>query len=192
MSKKIRFFALVALLLFARGCDFYSTSLWFFQPGGMQGESNPLTKYFGVGWNGLIIANIIVVGFFVAAYYYYSFRYKPGPLPMTFSNFREFVSVLYFGEKGSFFKIFYKIPKNTKAALAHTGYIAIRVIIIGSFLATIHNLCQFYDVPWYNAFRIAVGKPHGVIFGIFLASLFYFQHQVLKKAYWEAVKNARV
>jgi len=107
MTKKLRFFALVTLLLFARGCDFYSTGLWFFQPNGMQGETNPLTKYFGVDWNGLITTNFTVVGIFVAAYCYQSFRYKPGQLPMAFNNFKEFVSVLYIGEKGKLHKFFY-------------------------------------------------------------------------------------
>ncbi len=107
MTKKLRFFALVTLLLFARGCDFYSTSLWFFQPNGMQDENNPLTKYFGMGWNGLIITNFIVVGIIVAAYYYQSFRYKPRQLPMAFNNFKKFVSVLYFWEKGKLHKFFY-------------------------------------------------------------------------------------
>lgn len=186
MTKKIRFFALVVLLLFARGCDFYSTSLWFFQPNGMQGETNPLTRYFGVGWNGLIIANLIVVGIIVAAYYYHSFRYKPGPLPTTVSNFKEFVSVLYYGEKGKLYKFFFKMPIDKTIAIAHSGYVAIRVIIVGSFWATIHNLCQFYDVQWYNTFRIAVGRPHFVIVGTIIISLLYFQHQVLKREYLAA------
>jgi len=107
MTKKLRFFALVTLLLFARGCDFYSTSLWFFQPNGMKGETNPLTKYFGVDWNGLIITNFTVFGIIVAAYYYQSFWYKPRQLPMAFNNFKEFVSVLYFGEKGKLHKFFH-------------------------------------------------------------------------------------
>jgi hypothetical protein len=189
MTKKLRFFALVTLMLFARGCDFYSTSLFFFQPNGMEGETNPLTKYFGVGWNGLIIANLIVVGIIIAAYYYHSFRYKPRPLPMAVSNFKEFVSVLYYGEKGKLYKFFYQMPTDKNTAIAHSGYVAIRVVIVGSFLATIHNLCQFYDVQWYEAFRLAVGRPHFVIWGIFIVSLLYFQHQVLKRAYWEASDN---
>ena len=37
---KVKFILLTFLLLFARGCDFYSTSLWFFQKDGIKDERN--------------------------------------------------------------------------------------------------------------------------------------------------------
>ena len=74
---KLKFLTITFLLIFARGCDFYSTSLWFFEPGGMEGETNPLTSIFGVGWNGLIIANVIVIVPIIACYFFYEFSYRP-------------------------------------------------------------------------------------------------------------------
>ena len=73
---KLKFVFLTLLLFFARGCDFYSTSLWFFQPDGKSGEMNPLTRFFNAGWSGLILTNILIVGFIVTLLYYYYFRYK--------------------------------------------------------------------------------------------------------------------
>ena len=39
MNKKLKFLSVMFLLLFARGCDFYSTSLWIFQEGGLEHET---------------------------------------------------------------------------------------------------------------------------------------------------------
>jgi hypothetical protein len=45
---KLKFFLLTFLLLFSRGCDFYSTSLWFFD--NPTGEQNPLYQF--LAWAG--------------------------------------------------------------------------------------------------------------------------------------------
>ena len=91
---KLKFFVLTFLLLFARGCDFYSTSLWFFD--NPTDEQNILYKYFGVGWTGLIISNVIIVGIIVYAFYYYTFKYSPTKFKSTSNNLPDFVSELYF------------------------------------------------------------------------------------------------
>ena len=178
---KTKFFLLTFLLLFSRGCDFYSTSLWFFD--NPTGEQNPLYRFFGVGWSGLIIANIIVVGLIIYAFYYYTFRYVRSTSGTKSGGLTDFVSELYFNEKGRFMEIFYKTPKNKKAMLAHMGYVMVRVVIFVSFLATIHNLCQFYNVSIYNSFRELVGRPLFVIYGLMLLSIFYFSYRVWKKEY---------
>ena len=66
------------LLLFARGCDFYSTSLWIFQEGGLEHETNPLTQIFGVGWNGLVMVNVIVITLISYCFYIYTFSRHAG------------------------------------------------------------------------------------------------------------------
>lgn len=177
---KLKFILLTSLLLVARGCDFYSTSLWFFD--NPTGETNPLYQFFGIGWIGLIIANVIVVGLIIYAFYFYSFKYKT--VKQTSSNsLTDFVSELYFNEKGRFFEIFYKTPKNKSTLLAHMGYVLTRVAIVGSFLATFHNVCQFYDVTFYNSFREIVGRPLYVIYGFILSSFIYFIYRLWYKEY---------
>ena len=90
---KIKFFLLTFLVLFSRGCDFYSTSLWFFD--NPTGETNPLYRYFGVGWSGLVIANVIIVGFIIYAFYYYSFKYSHFKLVSKPEKLTDFVSEMY-------------------------------------------------------------------------------------------------
>ncbi len=183
---KLKFFVLTFLLLFARGCDFYSTSLWFFD--NPSGEQNLLYKLFHVGWSGLIISNLIVISVIIYAFYFYTFKYTKTKLNVKPNRLTDFVSELYFNERGHFFEIFYKIPKNKKTLLAHSGYIMVRVLIIGSFLATIHNLCQFYNITIYNSFRELVVRPLYVIYGLMLLSLIYFTYRVWNKEYQSYIK----
>ena len=168
------------MLLFTRCCDFYTTSLWFFD--NPTGETSPLYRLFGFAWTGLIISNIIIVGLILYAFYFYSFKYKMKNHTSS-NNLADFVSEMYFNEKGHFFEVFYKTPKNKSIHMAHMGYVLIRVMIIGSILATFHNLCQFYNVPFYNTFREIVGRPLYVIYGLILTSLIYFIYRLWSKEY---------
>lgn len=177
---KLKFFTLTILLLFARGCDFYSTSLWFFD--NPTDETNPLYMFLDIGWTGLIIANIVVVGLIIYAFYFYSFKYKMTKQSSS-NKLNDFVSELYFNEKGRFLEVFYKTPKNKKTLLAHSGYVLVRVVIVSSFLATFHNLYQFYDVSFYDTFREIVGRPLYVIYGLMIGSFVYFSFRVWRKEF---------
>lgn len=65
---RLKFFFLTAILLFARGCDFYSTSLWFLD--NPKGETNPLFRFFGLGWTGLyVLTRVTIVGSFLAVFH---------------------------------------------------------------------------------------------------------------------------
>ncbi len=187
---KVKFLLLTFLLLFARGCDFYSTSLWFFQENGMAGETNPLTRYFGVGWNGLILTNIILVGLIIAMYYYYCFRYKPRrELNIVPQNYREYASVLYFDKKDRFYQIFYKMPNDKRVIIGHVGYVMVRALIVGSILATVHNICQFYGYGFYDTFRDIVKRPLYVIYGAIGLSLIGFYVHLLRNEFREYQKS---
>lgn len=179
---KLKFALFTFLLLFARGCDFYSTSLWFFD--NPTGETNPLYRFLRIGWSGLIISNIIIVGLVIYAFYYFYFHYKrPTNLSHEPANFIELASLQYFNSADKFYQIFYKTPKNKKVLLAHIGYVMTIVLIVGSFLATIYNLCQFYGFDFYNRFRQIVGRPLFVIYGLMILTLILTYRQLLKSEY---------
>lgn len=184
---KAKFFLLTFLLLFARGCDFYSTSLWFFD--NPTGETNPLVSIFGFGWLGLVVVNVVIVGLIIYALYYYYFKYTMGKVATASSKLTDFVSELYFYERGKFYQVFFKAPKNRKVLVAHTGYVLTRVVIFGSFLATIHNLCQFYDVGAYDTFREMVRRPLFVIYGLIVVSIGYFYYMLWRKEFALAKNN---
>ncbi len=173
------------MLLFSRGCDFYSTSLLFF--GNPSSETNPLYKFFGIGWTGLIIVNLVIIALIIYAFYYYTFKYKLRSTNFS-SNFKDFISESYFNEKGRFYEVFYKTPKNKTTLLAHAGYVIIRVTILASFLATFHNICQFYNLAFYNYFRELVGRPLYVIYGLIFFSFIYFLYRLLYREYQQTLK----
>lgn len=178
---KLKFFLIVFLLLFSRGCDFYSTSLWFFDNPG--GEQNLLYRFLGFGWTGLIISNILLVGLIIYSFYYYSFKYKIEKVATPHEKLTDYVSERYYGKRGLFFQVFYKMPGNKTTLWGHLGYVLIRIAITGSFLATIHNLCQVYNVPIYNTFRELVVRPLFVIYGLILLSFVFFQYRLWRKEF---------
>lgn len=182
----LKFYFLTFLLLVARGCDFYSTSLWFFE--NPTDETNPLTSIFGFGWTGLIVSNAIIVGLIVYSFYYYTFNYSSGKVLTRPTRLTDYVSELYFNRKGRFLHVFFKMPKNRTVYLGHIGYVSIRVIIIGSFLAATHNLCQFYNVSLYNSYSKVVGRPLFVIYGLIILSIIYFYYRL----WTEEFENAKI
>ncbi|MBL7816352.1 MAG: hypothetical protein JNL70_15130 [Saprospiraceae bacterium] len=183
---KLKFWLLTGLLLFSRGCDFYSTSLWFFQPDGMKGEMNPLTYFFGVGWNGLILANVIVISLILHAFYQYSYHKTKPQFTTRPKDYMDYGSLLYFNQSGQLYKLMYQCPKNHSVAWQHFGYIVVRVVIILSFLAPAHNLLQYYNVATYDLVLDAI---HLVMRPLLLMALFgiallvYFQIRILKKEF---------
>ncbi|MGC4021583.1 MAG: hypothetical protein QM734_06405 [Cyclobacteriaceae bacterium] len=180
---KLNFVLVSLLLLMTRCSDFYSTGLWFHKPDGYKDETNPLTSYLGMSWNGLIIVNTIICLIALTAFYYYSFHYRPKSLTAKPKNIFEYISICYFNEPGKYFQSLYRIPKDLKTTAGHVGYILIRVMIFGGIIATAHNLCQYYKVGFYDSFRTIVGRPLFVIYGLFFLSFFYFQFQLARKEF---------
>jgi len=177
------------LLLFARGCDFYSTSLWIFREGGLEHETNPLTQIFGVGWNGLVMVNVIVVALLSYCFYIYMFKYKVSvTLILIPETAIQYASILYYGQKNKIWKLLYKIPKNKLAAIAHTGYIGVWVIIIASFLVTIHNLLQFYDNLYYDIYLDFVKYPMFIFYTLIFSSMIYISISLYRKEFQEYIK----
>ena len=184
---KTKFFLLTFLLLFSRGCDFYSTSLWFFD--NPTGEQNLLYRFFGLGWTGLLVSNIIIVALIIYSFHYYTFKYRMLNVSAKPNNLMDYVSERYYGKAGLFFQIFYKTPGNKNTLWGHMGYVLIRMVIIGSFLATIHNLCQFYNIPMYNTFREIVGRPLYIIYGLIFLSFIFFQYRLWNKEFKMAINR---
>lgn len=184
---KTKFFLLTFLLLFSRGCDFYSTSLWFFD--NPTGEQNLLYRFFGLGWTGLLVTNIILVVLIIYCFHYYTYKYRMDHVSTRPNNLMDYVSERYYGKAGLFFQVFYKTPGNKNTLWGHMGYILIRMVIIGSLLATIHNLCQFYNIPIYNTFREIVGRPLYIIYGLIFLSFLFFQYRLWNKEFKMAINR---
>lgn len=183
---KSKFILLTLLLLFARGCDIYSSSLWFFDK--PSDEMNPLARMLGFDWTGLILINLVLVGLIIYGHYHYTFKHSIPKMSNIPDKLTDFVSLLYFNEKRRFYQLLYKMPTNRKILVGHSGYVLIRVIILASLLATIHNLCQFYNIQVYNAFREIIKRPLFLIYGLVLCSFVHFLYRLWKFEY-DFIKN---
>ena len=137
----------------------------------MEGQTNPLTRFFGVGWYGLIATNALIIAGIIAAYAFYVFKYRSEKTAQTPDNVWQYISLLYFGKPGQLHKILYKMPVNRRALIAHTGFALLWTVIVGSILATVHNLCQYYEVSFYDNFREVVKRPLFVIYGLLAITL---------------------
>lgn len=156
---KLKFLLYSFLLIIGRGCDFYSTSLWYFQDGGHLYETNPISSILGMGWTALVAVNVIVIAFVLYGYYYYTYKYQIKYYSNPPKQLTAYVSDIYYGVPDKFYQILFRVPKNRKVAISHFGYIAIRLLIISSFIATLHNLGQFYNFPLYLHFKSLIGSP---------------------------------
>lgn len=179
-----KFLSITLLMIVARGCDFYSTSLWIFEPGGMEQEMNPLVSWFGMGWNALVISNIALVLLILVAYYYHCFHFNPKKrVTDSPSNYREYVSLLYFGVKNQFYQSLYRIPKYGKPYFAHMGYALTRAVILGSFLAAIHNISIHYQLEYYTYVIDSIKRPTFLIYTLFIVSAVLFYLKLVKREY---------
>ncbi|NOT36634.1 MAG: hypothetical protein HOP11_04595 [Saprospiraceae bacterium] len=186
MDKSLKYFLILFLLIFARGCDFYSTSLWIFQEGGLEDETNPLTQFFGVGWNGLVLVNIIVTIIIGYCFYIYMFKYKViGNLKFIPESAIQYASILYYEKKNQLWKLLYKIPNNKLAAVAHTGYVATWGIIIASIIVTIHNLLQFYENQYYDIYLEFVKYPRPIFYIIIFSPMILLSLNLYNKEFQE-------
>jgi len=182
--KKFKFIGLIVLLLFARGCDFYSTSLWISQENGLEQEMNWLTQLFGVGWNGLITVNIILITLIIYLHYRYTYHYAVHiPDEQDLDSPLTYASYLYFGNKNSKFKLLYRMPQDKRIMLAHLGYTLIRFVIIASLIATIHNLNQYYDLGIYKGLSNTAIRPLYLIYSSLLLSFLFFTYRLWSKEY---------
>lgn len=94
-------------------------------------ESNPLVHSVGLGWTGLITANIIVISLFIVLYYYSFIYFKPTVVQCT--NFKQFYSIINFNQPDKFIWTLYKMPKNKLAysyLLACAGFLTALVSIL--------------------------------------------------------------
>lgn len=170
-----RYLTLLALLCFLRGCDFYSTSLWFFQENGHASETNPLVSVLGLGWNSLVIANLLMVMLVAVLLYFYCFdrsriRAIRSKASTQYTSIWDFASDLYFDRRDWGLKVLYKFSNNKRITLAHAGYVLATTLAFASCVATTHNLLSYYRVAFYTSLKASMGHIlylYYVLFALF-------------------------
>ncbi len=131
INKKTKFTILALLLIIGRLYDVSTTYL--FTPD-LKNETNVLVKFLGAGWTSVIIIQSLLLGLTIYLLYFYFFKFKPELPTNKDLTLKQFASYLYFNDKSSFSKLFYKLPTNKKTLLASTGYIVTMTLLATSFI----------------------------------------------------------
>lgn len=190
----IKFCAVTALLLCVSFLDVLFT---YWGTPDLAFESNPLVYTMGLGWNALIISNIIMV-LVVTGLSYYSFvKFKPEVLPC--SNEQEYYSMLYFNRPDNFKGALYKLPKGKRlwrymlACAGETAAVCVVVLRLRCVLEwcmVLWNMPAFYEyskIIEKISFVTPIGRFDAVLLVVVLAVFtlmlwFHRQYSINKKA----------
>jgi hypothetical protein len=179
-----KFILITTLFLLTRILDGIST---YIVTPDLAAEANPLHSVFQLGWIGLFVANLTIISLCVyASYLYYT---KPQPT-LDFEadlDYKNFISVYFFKEKGKFYKIFYTIPTISRAWIALGHIMTLSFTFYGAVIL-INNTSAYYYINniqglWYDL-HVALWKYHltyGLIIPTVLGTIFVFFQYEFKK-----------
>lgn len=183
--RKIKFWLLMAvftLLVLADG------ALTYINTPDLALEGNPLVSIFGLGWEALAIANLLVfILIFTAAYYSY-FKYKTVYTDQT--KFTAYFSQITFDRPDMFWKSAFLFPKHITPYIAGFGYstlyaaVANRLILVLEWI--IYTLRWGYK-SWMRAYytfseKYCFGRFDLLVAAIVIfAFFFYWFYQEFKK-----------
>ena len=131
MTKDFKFLTLASLIIIGRLYDGITTYLYI---PNLSYESNVIVKFLGAGWISLIIIQTILICLVIYSLYYYYFKFNSVQTSEENLTMKQYVSYFYFYDKDSFFKVFYKFPKNKSGFIASTGYVISMTLIYSSFI----------------------------------------------------------
>lgn len=150
-------------------------------------EGNPLVAVFGLGWESLFLANILVFGLYIITTYYAFVRYKT--VAIQAKNVFEYISGLLYGRTDKFIWFLYKFPKNRKPYGAILGFALAYTMIVGRTVVVLEWLCITLKVDMTSYNKIASFFPFGRV-DVVLAMIvcissillwFKMQHEKSKK-----------
>lgn len=195
----IKFWILTLLTLIITIVDLLLT---FIGTPDLSKESNPLVYTAGLGWVGLITANIIVITLFISLYYYSFVRFKPPVVQCT--GFKEFYSIINFNQPDKFVWTLYKIPKNKLAysyLLACGGFITavasiLRIRVVLEWIGILSNsdfIYSYFRLIENISFVTPIGRFDMILFllfpTIFACFYWYYRQYKINKSILENYNN---
>lgn len=145
LIQKLKFWGIVILLLLTRVGDLLS--IYLVSPD-LSKELNHMESIFGLGWAGLISANVIGTGLIIYLFHYYIFRYNPVSA-VEVKNLKEFISQRYFNRPDKFSGSFYKLSENGASFFADLGYSLPRMLIATGIMLIFNNLMIAIQNQYY-------------------------------------------
>lgn len=179
-----KFISLTTLLILTRYADAQTTYL---NTPNLKLEANPLVSVFGLGWTGLIFTQMILLAFITYALWVYCFKTVTLPTFDKGTSLKQFISIFYFRDTKSFYKLFYKLPTNKNSLLYSFGYVLTYSLIFmsivisssTSLLITNKNYRHFYSSYHIQTCLYLLG----IISVIFCFIKFYKKELLFRTAY---------
>lgn len=145
-------------------------------------EANPLASYFGLGWTGLIAAQIIGIALIMYALWGYCFKRVEVPLFERSISLKRFISLFHFRDTARFWSLFIKFPTNKHSLRAGIGYIVTYVLICISALVSTSTTMLLLSSRYreiYGTYQIPLFLYASVgIFTLFFTVRFYNQERL--------------
>jgi hypothetical protein len=173
-----KFLLLTALLIISRLCDIITTYIYI---PNLQSELNPIVSIFGQNWTAMLAVQVIVISGIIYCIWVYCTKEPVLPQVNQPLTLKEFISLFNFNDTKSFFKLFYKIPKNKNAALYTIGYcFTISLSILSLLVASSTTLLIVNDT--YKYFYRAYNVPYILVFS-FIPIFLIVSSKFYKKEY---------
>ncbi len=162
-NKMKRFLILSILVIVGRLYDAIATYLYIPD---LKNETNILVKILGTGWISIVIFQVILVIVIIYFIYFYIFKYRRIQPIETNLTLKQFASYLYFNNTVSFYKIFYKTPKNKNALFASIGYTVSLTLISVSFIVGTSTTFLLISDSYRNLYKHGIPIILYVLMGI--------------------------
>lgn len=172
-----RFLLTTFFMLITRFYDVFTTYLYIPD---LKGETNILVSMLGLGWIGTIITQILILLFLTYTLYIYHFKKVETIDLRERVSIKEFVSIFYFNESASFYKIFYKTPTNPYSSLYTIGGIVPKALIIISLIVGTSNIFLIFSQNYqavYEAYHISAVLISIVFLTVFLVAVNFFKRE---------------
>lgn len=189
--KRPRFLPWALAFGVARAGDIWSTGLFMLQPGGEQGEMNPLTSIFGLSYWPLITINVLVSAIVVYGHWHYCRHFGERSISGSPRGPMEYQSLLFFGRPDRTWQLLFTVQRNNTTFHAQHAHILLKAITCVSVLAVLHNCGQVYDWPVNDFLRQVLIRPSLVYYGLMVPLAYWtywrmaereFQYQILRSS----------
>jgi hypothetical protein len=168
MEGRPRFLPSAIAATITRAGDLWSTSLFMLQPGGEQGEMNPLTSVLGFSYWPLMTVNLAVLGAILYGHWHYCRHFGERDVPGVPHDAWAYQSLLFFGRPDAAWQLLFRAQRNSTLFHTQLAHVLVKVLTYAGLVATFHNCGQFYSWPINDALRDVLIRPTFVYYGLCL------------------------
>jgi hypothetical protein len=144
-NKRQMFALLTVLFLISRVADAAAT---YMVTPDLRHETNPVVSVLGAGWNGILVAQVILSALVIGLIYWDLFLSRL-PYPAEHGlEFPEFAQTYYFGRKRILLDFLWRPPSGWRLNLKLAGYALPRVLVVLGFSVAASSIASLHSERW--------------------------------------------